>query len=308
VTRASRASGFTLAELAVALVILALLLAGALIPISTQMELRRIADTQRVMDQVKEAVAGFALVNGRLPCPADGTVASATTGAGMELFDTVNNRCSAAVGVVPWVTLSVPETDAWGRRLSYRVSPVFGDAVAGATWQTDVAGAFPAAILGSPAQQSPTCVPSPTPTNSTFAMCSMGDMAVLTRNDSTHAATVLASGLPVVIVSHGKNGWGAYKPDGIRNGVGQSGDANSDGIPDVNTDETANLPVVGQGSGTVSGIAYSQYLFYSRNITPAASGCSDATVGQVFCEFDDIVIWIPSGALISRAVTAGRLP
>jgi prepilin-type N-terminal cleavage/methylation domain-containing protein len=296
-----RSAGFTLAELAVALVILALLLAGAMIPISTQTELRRITDTQRIQDQVREALIGFALVNGRLPCPANGTVTSASSSAGTEQWDTTNNRCTSVLGVVPWSTLAVPETDGWGRRLTYRVSPAFSDAVAAATWQTDTT-----TTPASPATQSPTCSPSPTPANATFAICSIGDMAVLTRSDSTHATSTLGAGLPAVIVSHGKNGYGAYKPDGQRNGLGTSGDANLDGVPDQNTDETANL--AGTPSATPPSGAYAQYLFYSRTPSTATSSCSDATSGSVFCEYDDVVTWVPTSALIARTVSAGRLP
>jgi prepilin-type N-terminal cleavage/methylation domain-containing protein len=296
-----RAEGFTLAELAVALVILALLLAGAMIPISTQTELRHIAETQRIQDQVREALIGFALVNGRLPCPASGTVTSSSSSAGIEQWDGTNNRCTATLGVVPWSTLAVPETDAWGRRLTYRVSPVFADAASASTWQTDTT-----TTPASPAQQSPSCAPSPTPANATFGMCSLGDMAVLTRNESTHATSALGAGLPAVVISHGKNGYGAYTPTGQRNGVGVTGDSNSDGVPDQNVDETANL--AGTPSGTPPSGAYSQYLFYSRNPTTGTSGCSDTVSGSVFCEFDDIVSWVPTSALISRMLSSGRLP
>ncbi len=303
----SRGSGFTLAELAVALVILALLLAGALIPISTQMELKNTADTQRTLDQIRESVIGFALVNGRLPCPATGLVASASASAGTEQWDSINNRCSTNAGVVPWVTLAVPETDAWGRRFSYRVSPIFADAPAAATWQTDTSPPLNA-VLGSYGTQNPTCAPVPAPASASFALCSLGDIAVLTRNDSSHTVYPLGTGIPAVIVSHGKNGWGAYMTSGAgRYGVGVSGDSNGDGVPDQNADEAANL--LGIPTGAPSGTpTYTQYLYYSRTPTTGASGCSDATAGSAFCEYDDLLVWIPTAALISRAVSAGRLP
>src|SRR5512140_3465759 len=129
--------GFTLAELAVALVIIGLLLAGALIPLSTQMEVRNTADTQRTMDQIRETIIGFAQANGRLPCPADGTIAAGSAGAGMEQYAAgmcTGASATTAFGVVPWATLGVPETDAWGRRFSYWVSPIFADATASNTF------------------------------------------------------------------------------------------------------------------------------------------------------------------------------
>src|SRR6266581_4002969 len=112
--------GFTLAELAVAVAIIGLLLAGALIPFSTQIDVRNTADTQRAMESVREAIIGFAQANGRLPCPADGSIAAGLANAGTEQL--IGTSCTAFFGVVPWATLGAPETDAWGRRFSYRVS------------------------------------------------------------------------------------------------------------------------------------------------------------------------------------------
>src|SRR6267378_4530822 len=123
--------GFSLVELAVALAVIALLLAGALIPLSTQIDVRNSADTQRSMESIREAIIGFAQTNGRLPCPADGSLAAGAAGAGIEQVSgnscvTVNSAsCTAINGaaipcsVVPWATLGTPETDAWGRRFSY---------------------------------------------------------------------------------------------------------------------------------------------------------------------------------------------
>jgi prepilin-type N-terminal cleavage/methylation domain-containing protein len=248
--------GFTLAEIAIAMVIVALLLAGAIVPLRTQIDMRNTADTQRSMDAIKEAIIGFALANGRLPCPAIGTMAAGVTNAGTE-------QCPNSDGVVPWATLGVSETDAWGRRFSYYVSPHFADAV-GTTFD---------------------CTPTPSPTQSSFALCSLGTLTVNARNDSTHAATAIGSALPAVIISHGKNGYGAYTPAGITLAA-----------PAAGTDEAANAA---HPSGTST--------FYSRTPTPAASGCSDTAAGS-FCEFDDIVVMISTPTLAARMVSAGKLP
>src|SRR5438552_1178196 len=90
-----RNKGFSLVELAVALAIIALLLAGALIPLSTQIDVRSGADTQRSMESIRDAIIGFAQANGRLPCPADGTIAAGGTNAGKEL-------CPNTSGAIPW--------------------------------------------------------------------------------------------------------------------------------------------------------------------------------------------------------------
>jgi hypothetical protein len=123
------------------------------------------------------------------------------------------------------------------------------------------------------------------PTVSSFALCTLGNLTVNTRNDSTHAATAIGSVLPAVIISHGKNGYGAYTPGGLTLAA-----------PAAGTDEAANA-TYSNGATT----------FYSRTPTPSASGCSDAAAGP-FCEFDDIIVMISTPTLAARMVNAGKLP
>jgi len=268
----TRGRGFTIAEMAIAVAILALLLFAAMVPFSTQVDVRNVADTRRTMDSIKEALLGFAQANGRLPCPALGTTATGAAGAGTE--QVTGNACTATYGVVPWATLGTPETDSWGRRFSYWVSPIFGDAVAASTFN-------------SPGQIPDCSAPTPLPNQSSFALCSLGVLTVSTRNEVTHATTALGSNLPVVFISHGKNGAGAYLPTGavVAAPAGADELANS----------TSNRPYV-----TTS-------TFISRPPTRAAAGCNDATTAG-FCEFDDLVVMIPASTLIARMVSAGKLP
>lgn len=282
--------GFTLAEMAIAFVIIAILLVGAIIPLRTQIDVRNTADTQRTMDSVKDAVIGFALANGRLPCPADGSVPDGTAGAGTEQVS--GNFCTVQFGVVPWATLGVPETDAWGRRFTYRVAPIFADAFAANTSSTATT-----TTPASPDNQVPTCSPTPVPTQPTsFALCSLGDLVVLTRSDSTHKPTALGSGLPAVIVSHGKNGYGAWQTNGT-----------AIAAPAAGTDEAANAGDGGTATNVNATLAYNQIPFYSRTPTPGAAGCSDTAAGS-FCEFDDLVAMISAPTLMARMVSAGKLP
>lgn len=62
--------GFTLIELSVVLVVIALLLGGLLVALSTQIEVGRQRETEQRLVEVKEAVLGFAAAEDRLPCPA----------------------------------------------------------------------------------------------------------------------------------------------------------------------------------------------------------------------------------------------
>jgi hypothetical protein len=131
-----------------------------------------------------------------------------------------------------------------------------------------------------------------------FAFCTLGSIAVFTRAGASTTAVVSGSALPAVIISHGKNGFGAWQPNGTR----------LNPIP-VGNDEAANGN--GNTTATPSG-GYSSWAYYSRTPTPAAAGCVDpvfpATNAAPSCEFDDIVVMISSSALIARMVAAGRLP
>jgi len=278
----SRDKGFSLVELAVVMMIIGLLLAAALIPFSTQIELRNQADTQRTLDSIREAIVGFALFNGRLPCPADGTLPAGSASAGAEQFnngagikqcaDTVGNPLT--FGVVPWATLGVPETDAWGRRFSYYVVQAFADDSSKNTW------------IG-PSQVAADCTPVPLPSApASFALCTLGNLTVNTRNESTHTATPIGSSLSAVIISHGKNGYGAFQTSGLLVSGLTAG-----------SDEAFNA---NHAAGSTT--------FFSRSPTRSASGCSDSTGGSPFCEFDDLVAMITPNVLIARMVAAGRLP
>ena len=65
-----RQGGFTLTEIAIAFMIVALLLAGFMYTLAAQTDQRNRADTQRRLEEAKELLLTFAIVNGRLPCPA----------------------------------------------------------------------------------------------------------------------------------------------------------------------------------------------------------------------------------------------
>ncbi|MDQ5916609.1 MAG: hypothetical protein QG584_2503, partial [Pseudomonadota bacterium] len=68
--------GFTLVELTIVLVIIALLAGGMLVSLSAQQESAARSTTERRITEVIEALSGYAAANGRLPCPA----APASTG------------------------------------------------------------------------------------------------------------------------------------------------------------------------------------------------------------------------------------
>jgi prepilin-type N-terminal cleavage/methylation domain-containing protein len=118
-----RRSGFSLVEIAVVLVILAILISAVGIPLATQLDLQKTKDTEKQLETVKEAIYGFAMANGRLPCPASEASAgresfcSADSPAdcGIErVVYSANGRCFASDGFVPSATLGLAPVDANG--------------------------------------------------------------------------------------------------------------------------------------------------------------------------------------------------
>lgn len=112
--------GFTLLEMALALVVLTLLMSAVVTTMSSQEERKRTAKTREALDQAKDAVIGFALVNGRLPRPA-----SAPTD-GTERAACANE--ADCTGFVPWVALGLQPGDGSDRLLKYSVTPAFANA------------------------------------------------------------------------------------------------------------------------------------------------------------------------------------
>ena len=131
----AHASGFTLVELAVVVLVITLLLGSLLIPLATQVDQRNVAETQKRLQEVKEALLGYAMANGRFPCPA-GNAAGDT---GVEKFlnppsdSALNGNCSNFFnGYVPGITLGLSNldsqgfvVDAWGlqqNRIRYAIT------------------------------------------------------------------------------------------------------------------------------------------------------------------------------------------
>jgi prepilin-type N-terminal cleavage/methylation domain-containing protein len=248
--------GFTLTELAVVMVIVTLLIGGLMVPLSAQMEIRSINDNGKGMAEIREALLGFAVVHGRLPCPARPDLASGTADAGIESTLAVGGPCRFLAGVLPWATLGVGETDAWGRRFSYRVTDTFARKVP--LWI--------ACPVGSPQITA----------KAAFSLCDAGDITVL----SSKGGASIASEVPAIVISHGRNGNGAHTLLGTP-------------LP-ASTDPDESENQVAQSSAGVWTDNLAEKTFVKR---------SAPTTG-----YDDEVVWIPPGVLFSRMISAGKLP
>lgn len=198
------ARGFSLVEMAVVLVIFGLLLSGLMMTLTAQQASQRAQETRRLLTQAKEALIGYATINGRLPCPADPALASGAAGAGAERAPTATGCTGGQSGVLPWATLGLPEHDAWARRITYRVSALHSRTVDPTRAASQYGCATP---------------PATAPAQSAFALCSPGDASVRVAA----AGATLAGAVPAVLVSHGGNGFGASLPAGTA--MAASGDA-----------------------------------------------------------------------------------
>lgn len=126
--------GFTLVEMAMVLLIIGLLMGGLIPTLSAQMEAQRVGETRKQLEEIQLALVGYAVANGRLPCPAS------STSNGEESFNTggsaADGNCSSFYnGYLPAATLGITSVngqslvaDGWGNPIRYAV---FGNTVNG---------------------------------------------------------------------------------------------------------------------------------------------------------------------------------
>jgi prepilin-type N-terminal cleavage/methylation domain-containing protein len=262
------ARGFTLVELAVVLAIVSFLLGSLMYTLSAQTDQRSIDDTRRRLEQARELILAFAIVNGRLPCPAR------SNSAGGEVRDGATGRCwDGAVedyygglpggvtgGLLPATTIGFAQVDAsgfaldaWGNRIRYGVAK----SVDGTT----CAGTF----------TNPHWVNALNMKNNGLA-CQPGDLLICKSGTGVTptacggaANQIMTKGLVVAIVfSTGKNG-------ATSGGVGADEAANLNGDP----------------------------IFVSH--TPTGTDFANG-------EFDDQFTWITVGELYGKLIAAGVLP
>ena len=186
-------SGFSLVELAIVLIVVALLGSGAIFGLSSQHQQMQFQESARQIDVAHEAIVGFAMSAGRLPCPADPATPS-TNGAGKEEITCLPANCNPKStgcectckyehGVVPWQTLALIETDPWGNRLTYFAGREFSNPL---SYDEEKKGI-----------------------KARFALETVGRANI--QNGDGQA---VANEVPAVIVSHGPRAQGAYTDSG----------------------------------------------------------------------------------------------
>jgi len=285
---ASSEGGFTLTELAVVTVIVALLLASAMYTLTAQTDQRNYEETQRRLAQARDLVLAFAIANGRLPCPARYTSA-ASNSAGLESFcAAASGTCAGAEtttkptspehgncsdhydGYLPAASIGFTPTDstgfavdAWNNRIRYAVT---GVTPASVPTGTSCTAAVPIFTSGTYLKTyGVACQPND------LLIC-RSSTGISASSCTTTANQLMAPNLiAAVLFSPGKN----YSTATDATTAAAAG----------RTDEAANL----DGNAT--------FVFHTPTPSDAANG-----------EFDDQFAWITAGELYSRLVAAGVLP
>jgi len=181
-------AGVTLIEMAVVLLIVGLLLGGLLPTLSSRIEQQRAQEARRQLDEIEQAILGYAINYGRLPCPAS------TTSNGAESFaiggSAANGACSNFNdGYVPAATLGLVTTDGytadpWGNRIRYAVTASNSNAYtkSGGMSATGISALAPNLLVCSTAT------------------------GISANSCASNAALTASPGVPLIIYSTGKNG------------------------------------------------------------------------------------------------------
>lgn len=179
--------------MAIVLAIIALLMAGLLPTLSSQIEQQHTSETRKQLDDIQQALIGYAIAKGRLPCPAS------STSNGVENPVGGGNCTNFYNGFVPSATLGLTTTDSsgfavdgWGNRIHYAVTSWNSGSVNYAFTTSN--GLSTTGISNLPQSGTPflqVCSSASTSTSS----CSVANSALTS-----------SPGVPVVIYSTGKNG------------------------------------------------------------------------------------------------------
>ena len=135
--RRVRGGGFTLTELAIVVAIVALLLGSLMFTLSAQVEQRNFEDNRQRLEQARSLLLGFAIVQGRLPCPArSNSFGDEVRNAGGQCTDgAVEDYYGGPLpggvlgGLLPARAIGFQQVDAegfavdaWGARMRYTVA------------------------------------------------------------------------------------------------------------------------------------------------------------------------------------------
>lgn len=244
--------GFSLVELAVVLVLIGIVMTMGLKVATSTLENSAYSETKSKQEMIKSALIAFLRTNGRLPCPDN----SAGAASGVEITP-CNTNTADGYGVVPWMTLGIPREaviDGWGNYFTYRVAN--GSPASLKNWTSKTAGSFDINELRAP----------------TNALT----IQELDATGGAFAATPTTTKAVVVVLSHGKNGFGAKT-----------------------TKVGARLPTSDAGAGEATNATDTSLAFIMRPVTEAS--------GAFNGPYDDLLSFMTPQDLLQPLLNEGSL-
>ncbi|MBN8828155.1 MAG: type II secretion system protein [Sphingobacteriia bacterium] len=247
-------NAFTLVELSIVLLITSIILGIVLAFVAEKTDADKLEETRYKIEQIDKAIRAYFIKNQKIPCPSDGTLAFTNSNFGVALRDTVNNyQCSNTLitsgsmklGMVPVRTLNLADefaTDSWGRRFTYAI-------IESCNCKSNEAGCATQNF------------------ESDFCGVNVADRITIL---GTSGGSTIMSDAVLVIISHGRNGHGAFAQNGGSSRiVTKSGGISNDEL------ENSHLSAVGANLGFDRTFVARNQLY---NDTPASN-------------FDDIVYY-----------------
>jgi prepilin-type N-terminal cleavage/methylation domain-containing protein len=275
-----RNRGFTLTELAIAMVVVGLLMGSVMFTLSAQNDRLKTEETHRRLESARELVLAFAVANGRLPCPARYKDA-ANNSAGLEMRDSTTGKCTSGGvddyyggtlsngytgGLLPAATIGFSNVDpsgfavdAWQNRIRYAVAK---QRASGTCAFTPPAGTILYTHAANLKTYGLSCQPDD------LIICKASTAITSTACGGAKYQINSQSLIVAIVFSTGKNA-------GTTGGAGADEAANLDGAGDAN-------PV---------------FVYHEEAPSSATGG-----------EFDDQFTWITVGELYGKLVAGGILP
>jgi prepilin-type N-terminal cleavage/methylation domain-containing protein len=197
--------GYSLLELSISLAIIATILAAGFSMINGSSVLAKRKDTEKRMKIIEKAIASYAAIYDRIPCPADLNLADNNSNSGIEncCYNCANlpsylvssppssptnftgNNQYYTVGTVPYVTLGLPKeylADAWANKFIYSATLALAGKISTNTYGT--------------------------PSIANLNYLETANMGLITVIDSQ--ATIRTNNAAYMLMSAGNNGLGAY--------------------------------------------------------------------------------------------------
>lgn len=252
--------GFTLVEMAVVVVLMGILLTMGVSTWLASVNSSATRSTKERQVAVREALISYLRTNGRLPCPDIGPNSSvagpiAAGPDGRENRSALNGSepdttadCAQAFGLIPYADIGLSREaslDAWGNAMLYRVSNTHPASLPSSDWVRKI----------------------------NFRPANVGSILVSDRVAMVAAVAVL--------ISHGRNGLGAWTTRGTQIDATGAG-----------ADEAVHI------AGCVTG-STPALVCYNRDITESATAAGGA--------FDDIVLGITANDILTPLIKEGSI-